>query len=235
MSALKDILLSKRNAFKSLSNGDLNLSILYQLLSYFKVEGIQNEVKELYSKIVLDNIQHGQYHELHKLMVSFKNNETLKSLILNDWDTIIYKLFETAWSDEEYKNIPELFEAYGMDYDNFIENENDSKYVQEFVDQYLSETTDNFVRSSVKLSDFYEEEKLLDEIYNKVEYEIQSLTDELGIEFPDDLIDYNGYWEETESARYSDWDDNDYRYNYSPENSTIPMSETQLIDNLFDR
>lgn len=163
----------KSNTFESISYNSREIELIYFLLNNFNDYPISELVLSLLDKLDISEIDSNYYFELKNILISIKETgiETLIEKVVDIWDELIFKLFSIASDMEELEYIFEIFNLYNKDYDEFIENEDISGNIKEYLYDFWDKNIESYIKGHENLSgtDYEEIRKEVMQLKDKFE------------------------------------------------------------------
>jgi len=192
---------------------------------YFPDLNIGNIIDRLLTEDVLFIEAGSDFSDYIKVIKNVKDCEIANRLIMPNWDEIIENLYGLANEQYEYEIIPDLFEEYEIDFDEWIENDNISSWIKVEIKNYLNKVIPEILFENIDEYEFY----IIGIDEYTIEYKLESdlrpkakflLGNELTKMRLDDLfnisdldIDYFELQKEIEQS-YQDWLENQAKEEY---------------------
>jgi len=134
------------------NEGVVDLAFTYY--KYFPAEDHEKIMGRLLSEEVLVFGEHSNFSRLLFVLSSIKKVSSLKNLIINFWDQIIFSLYDIADDEYDYSHIVDLFLDFEEDFEEWISIDFNAQMVWSSMSEFVSEYVRDQLLDDVLSYDF---------------------------------------------------------------------------------
>ncbi|MFD2824538.1 restriction endonuclease [Lacinutrix iliipiscaria] len=124
-----------------------DLKYLNTLLILFRGVVEKKVIIRLFKNLRLEDIHYSNIDDFLNVFERISYISELNHIILDNWNSIILDLYNSAGDEYRYNRIVDLFDDYSQSYEDFI-NENNAE-VSEILIDYLSETIEQIIVDNI--------------------------------------------------------------------------------------
>jgi hypothetical protein len=110
------LILGKESVLLNRNNiSERNFELIELYYRFFEPGLVKKDITRLFEALNFKQLSQRQLFSLGFNIAEYMNTEWEQSIIVKNWDIIIYRLFEVASEKKDFENIKRIFEKYNMD------------------------------------------------------------------------------------------------------------------------
>ncbi|WP_165958285.1 restriction endonuclease [Segetibacter sp. 3557_3] len=228
-------ILPRLEVLKPINVGKSNeLNLCSFLLTHFPLSDVGTYISTIYPYIEFSSVLYNQFQDLFTLITVLEDKEVqIAKLIDEDFDKIVWRMFEIAEYEDDFLRVKELFDEHSKSYESFRRKHGAN--LQAVIDSFWLRGEIDARLAKGDFSKIYDEEIMIAKL-NQLEADVSRINEELELS-PSPSFEKIFKWDYKEMIEENrlEYQEGHYKVRALGKNvAEDNLSTTDVIENLFD-